>query len=210
MSEWEIVRIEEDPGPTPAEDRWLVSYRVPLEYSPDGTFSYSFPKSSMNKFAALYEYDIDDPTHVDELFDYIMSRPMLVARPLDAGVPAGHPALLTAEVVTRVESASAAVNVARLAAHPTHALNTPPEQLRAAIKAGIQAMKDGEVPLVAGGKVQLGIRGMPQQSDGAENPKYILKRDLVARLDRDHVAAQRGHFQRERAALAARRSGDAI
>lgn len=208
MSEWEIIRIEEDPGPTPDQDRWLIVYRVPPEYSPDGTFSYSFPKSSMNKFAALYKYDITDSGQVDELFDYIMSRPMLKARPRDVGLPAGHPATMTAEVATRVDSLSDAVNAARLAAHPVHALTAPAARLRADIKAGIAAMKRGEAPLVAHGAVALNIAGMPAVADGAENPKYILKRDLTARLDPDLMATHGTHFAQERASLA-HQPGDA-
>jgi hypothetical protein len=207
MTEWEIVRIDEDPGGTPDHDRWLVTYRVPAEYSPDGTFSYSFPKDSMNKFAALYEYDVNDAAQVDELFDYIMSRPMLKARPVGARAATGHPQRVAPEAATHVQSLSDAVNTARLAAHPTHALRTPPSQLRAALKAGIQAMKDGEAPLVARDKVHLRIAGMPEQSDGVENPKYIIKRDLVARLDPELMDRHREYFRRERRNAEAARRG---
>jgi hypothetical protein len=200
MNEWEIVRIEDDPGASAADDRWLVVYSVPLEYSP-GTFSYSFPKSIMNTYAALYEYDVDDPGQVDDLFDFIMSRPMLKARPLDAGMPSGHPSLLTAEAATRIDSLSPSVNAARLAAHPKHALSASPAQLRATIKDGIAAMKRGEAPLVAGREVALRISGMPDVAGGSENPKYILKRDMVARLNKDRVAAGRNHYRQQRVGL---------
>ncbi|MEV5561068.1 hypothetical protein AB0L44_46165 [Nonomuraea wenchangensis] len=44
-------------------------------------------------------------------------------------------------------------------------------------------------------------------ADGTENPKYILKRDLMTRLDDRLMAVHRGHFERERASLAARTGG---
>lgn len=197
-TEWEIIRIDEDLGGMPGHDRWLITYRVPADYSPDGTFSYSFPKDSMNKFAALYEYDVDDPDQVDDLFDMIMSRPMLKARPLNAGVAAGHPQRTTPRDATRIDSLSEAVNTARLAAHPRHALRNPPGPLREALKTGIQSMKDGEAPLIVRGKIPLRIDGMPAESDGVENPKYIIKRDLVSRLDPELLGAHREYFQRER------------
>jgi hypothetical protein len=208
MSEWEIIRIEEDLGPTPAEDRWLISYRVPLEYSPDGTFSYSLPKDSMNKFAAMYEYDVADEGQVNELFDFIMSRPMLKARPLGAGLPAGHPQLVTAEAASRVDSLSDTVNGARLAAHPAHALSTPPADLRAAIKAGVAAMKNGEAPLVVKGAVELAVTGMPVTADSNENPKYVIKRDMLARLDPAAVAKGMAYHQQERSVAMSRMSKD--
>jgi hypothetical protein len=207
MTTWEIVRIDEDPGPTPDEDRWLVSYRVPLDYSPDGTFSYSFPKNSMNKWATLYEYDVTDPGQTDELFDYVMSRPQLKARPLAAPPVSGHPLRVTPEEATRVAALSDDVNAARLAAHPVHALTSPAGELRAAIKKGVGAMKRGEAPLIAAPSVGLSIDGMPAIADGSENPKYILKRDLEARLDPGLMAVHRAHFERERASLMVLRAG---
>lgn len=71
MHDWKILEVREDVQSDDGE-RWLVIFQVPLEYSSDGIFSYSFLKSTFNFRAAEFDYDIDDEDELDELFEHVM------------------------------------------------------------------------------------------------------------------------------------------
>lgn len=71
MSDWEVVSVREDLD-SPDGHRWLITYRVPVEYAPDGEYSYSFPKNIANNYAAVFGFDVDDEADREQLFDYVV------------------------------------------------------------------------------------------------------------------------------------------
>lgn len=68
---WEIVRLQEDLT-NPDDERWLITYSVPAEYATNGVYSYSFPKSMFNSYAAVFGYDANDPEQVEDLFEHVL------------------------------------------------------------------------------------------------------------------------------------------
>lgn len=71
MDQWHVVGVHDDTDSSDGE-RWLITYQVPLAYAPDGFYSASIPKGLVNNWAALYDYDVDDPQELDELLDYVL------------------------------------------------------------------------------------------------------------------------------------------
>jgi hypothetical protein len=183
MSDWEIIRIVEDVGAADG-DRWLIVYRVAAEFSPNGEYSFSLPKGLLNTYAAAYEYDLDDSAEVDALFDHVMSVPMLKMEDSSPGL---------ARHSSGVQYGASANEVFR--AHPG--------DLKRGVQSRIAEMKRGAAQLKVAPTVRLDIPGMPAAADPAENPKYILKRDMVARLDRAKVAEGVQAYRRERARFSA-------
>lgn len=177
MPDWKIIRIVEDVQARDA-DRWLIVYAVAPEYAPDGVFSFSVPKGILNTCAAVYEYDLDNPDEVDDLFDHVMSTPMLSLVPTASGPPRR--------------------SVAPGGADRHGAFGGHPGDLRAAIKARVADFKAGAGRLTAAEVVELDIPGMPSAADPGENPKYILKRDMLSRLDKDRVRRDMQVHRRER------------
>lgn len=154
MGDWEIARIVEDLG-SPDADRWLIVYNVSTDIAPDGVFSMSVPKAVLNTYAALFEYDVTDPEQVDDLFDHVMSVPMMQ------------------DVLHREGRLAEKVNPFKVAPHAG----------KASVKGLVSELKAGKAQLKAGVSVRLEISGMPEDADPSENPKYMLKRDMVGRLD---------------------------
>lgn len=193
MSDWEIIRIKDDPAASDTE-RWTIVYQVPVEYAPDGVFSLSIPKATLNVHAAAYEYDIDDPDQVDALFDHVMTRPMLTASVLGEPAPSGLASLMrsknsTADVLRRTRDGFRGREV----------YLRDPAELRADIKAGIDAMKGGVARLKPAAQVELHRSGeLVGMADMSENPKYIVMRDMVARLQPKDIAAGRDFFRQQR------------
>lgn len=171
MGDWEITRIVEDLG-SPDGDRWLVVYQVSTDVAPDGVFSMSMPKAVLNTYAALFEYDVTDPEHLDDLFDHVMSIPMMQDTLHQEG---------------------------RMAEH-VKPFDVAPHAGRARLKGLIGELKAGKAQLKAAPGVALEIRGMPNQADPSENPKYILKRDMLARIDAGGVAKLQEMYRTERQA----------
>ena len=169
MGDWKITRIVEDLG-SPDADRWLVVYQVSTDVAPDGVFSMSLPKAVLNTYAALFEYDVTDPEQLDDLFDHVMSIPMMQDTLWREG--------RMAEQVKPFDVA--------------------PHAGRARLKGLIGELKAGKAQLKAAPAVALEIRGMPDEADPAENPKYILKRDMLARIEPDAVAKMREMCRAER------------
>lgn len=178
--DWEIARIVEDLGARDAE-RWLIVCTVPDVVAPDGIYSTSMPKTMLNAYAAAYEYNIEDPEHMDQLFDLVLNIPMLSYA---KSVPVTADALLQ----DGAEASADALERGRAATSESVWLRRP-EVLRADVKAGIDVMKAGHARLDPAPVVDLSIRGLPAVvRQDEENPKYIVKRDMVSRIDPKVVA----------------------
>ena len=171
MDDWEITGIVEDLE-SPDGERWLIVYRVSTDIAPNGVFSSSIPKSLLNTYAALYEYDIDDPEQVDDLFDHVMSLSMM-------------------KTVLHQEG--------RIA-EQVNPMAVKPSEGRAKVKRLVGELKAGKAQLKAAPAVALKIQGMPAVADPSENPKYIVKRDMVARLNADAIAPLRQAYRTHRQA----------
>lgn len=196
MSDWEITSIQEDLG-SPDAERWMVVFNVPVEYSWNGVYSYSIPKDVFNTYAAVYDYDITDPQQIEDLFDHIMSIPML-NNVIPTTSEAGAQSLAG-------KSADVPVSAAML-----NPFEHPVDELKATLKAQVAILKGGAAQLKSAAKVTLNIEGMDEEAPAGENPKYILKRDMLARLDPNRVAAHRTAVRDERQAIteqASRRAG---
>jgi hypothetical protein len=199
-SDWEIIRIKDDPA-SQGNERWTIVYSVPVEYAPDGVFSFSIPKNILNSIAAAFEYDIADADDLDAAFDHLMTYPMLTAPLLREPEPDGFGALLRSDAVALrpVASARTAVNGSDLyARHPA--------QLRETVRAGIGEMKAGLARLGPAGRVELHESGMfVAMADTVENPKYLVMQDMVSRLLPGNVEKGREFHRSKRAALMGRR-----
>ncbi|MEU9888019.1 hypothetical protein [Sphaerisporangium sp. NPDC051011] len=68
---WTLIDLYDDVHEAEEDDRWLLTYQVPVEVTHSGIFSYSYPKNMAINYAAVYGYDISDPADVDELFDHV-------------------------------------------------------------------------------------------------------------------------------------------
>jgi hypothetical protein len=198
MSDWEIIRIKDDVAASDTE-RWTIVYQVPVEYAPDGVFSLSIPKATLNVHAAAYEYDIDNPAQVDALFDHVMTRPMLTASVI------GEPAASGMASLMRSKSSMADVlRKTRDGFRGREVYLRDPAELRADIKAGIDAMKGGVARLKPAAQVELHRGGeLVGMADMSENPKYIVMRDMVSRLQPENIAAGREFFRQQRQLLMA-------
>ena len=188
--DWDIIRIVEDLG-SPDAERWMIVYQVPTDISDDGILSVSIPKTLFNSYAAAYEYDIDDPAQLDELFDLVMTTPMLShVKAADAGRSAALAGDIAAteDTLTRCRSAMHGGMWQR-----------SPEELRADVKAGIGMLKSGVARLKPAARVELQGRGLPEVAPAEENPKYIVMRDMVAHIDPDLVAKRRAAYRDVRA-----------
>lgn len=183
MPDWEIVRIVEDVHASDSP-RWLVVYRVPTTVSPDGIYSVSMPKGLLNSFAAAYEYDIDNPREVDDLFDHVMSAPMFK--------------LLPASLTTEAD----------LTPLTDSAFTHDPLDVKRAVKARIIELKAGAGRLKPADRVELDIAGMPSAVNGSENPKYIIKRDMVAQLDKERIDRTRRAHRQERERIMRRKAAE--
>ena len=78
MADWVLDNVHDDPAEDPADDRWLLVYRVPPEYAPDGTYSVSMPKGMLAGFAVAHGFDPTDPADVEAAFDYLVHYPFMV------------------------------------------------------------------------------------------------------------------------------------
>ena len=193
MTDWEIIRIKDDPVARDVE-RWSIVYSVPAEYSLDGGFTHSLPKNLLNTYAAAYEYDVDDEQQVSDMFDHVLTMPMLTA-PMIGRPPQGS-------LVTRM---AAADDVGKTLAQARTSLDgrqtylRDPEELRAEIKAGIGHMKAGAARLKPAAQVELHASGeFVGMADMSENPKYIVMRDMVSRLRPDLIEVGRKVFREQR------------
>lgn len=68
---WEVAEIIEDLKSMDGE-RWLITYKVPVEYAPSGIYSVSMPKAMGTAWAAEYGYDVSNEAEVDELLDHML------------------------------------------------------------------------------------------------------------------------------------------
>jgi hypothetical protein len=194
MADWDIIRIKDDPAAIDTP-RWTIVYRVPVEYSPDGIFSHSTPKTVLNTYAAAYEYDVEDEEQLGLLFDHVLTRPMLTA-----GRVAEPASDSLAKVLERGDAAAHAVAKAAAACRGDQVRWRDPVELRAEVAAGIAELKRGLARLKPAAQVELHKAGrLVGMADMAENPKYIVMRDMVSRLQPDNIRGGRDYFRRKRA-----------
>ncbi|MEV0236864.1 hypothetical protein [Nonomuraea sp. NPDC050786] len=194
MPDWEIIRIKDDPAAVDTP-RWTIVYSVPTEYSPDGVFSHSTPKSILNTYAAAFEYDVEDETQVGLLFDHVMTRPMLTAQRFGPPAPDS-----LAKALERRDAVADALSKAAEACKGRQVYLRDPAELRADVAAGIAHMKRGLARLKPAAQVELHEAGrFVGMADLAENPKYILMRDMVSRLRPDLIEVGRRVFREQRA-----------
>lgn len=76
--EWNLIDLHNDVYDNLEDDRWLLIYKVPEEIIAGGDYSVSYPKNMANSFAATYEYDVDNQDDIDEMFEHLMYRPMMI------------------------------------------------------------------------------------------------------------------------------------
>ncbi|MFD1547022.1 hypothetical protein [Nonomuraea guangzhouensis] len=191
MSDWDIIRIKDDV----AAGRWTIVYNVPTEYAPDGIFSFSMPKDAFNSVAVAFEYDIENSGHVDDMFDHLMTYPMLAA-PL-VGEPAsdGFGALMR----SGDPAGSPYVDARNAVTSSADLYSRHPADLRSSIKAGISGMKAGVARLRPAPQVELHEAGrLIEVADLSDNPKYIVMQDMAARLRPENIVQGRKIFQRRR------------
>lgn len=193
MADWEIIRIKDDPAATDVP-RWTIVYRVPLEYAPDGVLSHSTPKARLNTFAVAYEYDIEDSEQVSDMFDHMLTVPMLTAPTIGQPVKGSFAARMTAD-----DPVGTVLAKSRTACRGQAPYLRDPAELRTEVKAGIEEMKRGLARLKPAAQVELHASGkFVEMADMSENPKYIVMRDMVSRLRPDLIAVGRKDFRQQR------------
>ncbi|MFI7449533.1 hypothetical protein ACIBQX_18700 [Nonomuraea sp. NPDC049714] len=200
MSDWSIIRIKDDAAAKGSE-RWTIVYSVPVEYAPDGVFSFSIPKNSLNSVAAAFEYDIEDHDQADAMFDHLMTYPMLTAPVIGEPDAGGFGALMRSGSATARPLAGA-----KAAVDGTNLYARDPAELRESIMAGIGEMKAGLARLQPAEKVELHEAGrFVAMADTSENPKYLVMQDMMSRLLPGNIEKGREFHRSKRAALTGRR-----
>lgn len=174
MSGWEVVSVLED---LDSEDghRWLIVYRVPVEYAPDGVYSVSLPKDIFNGWAAIYGYDVDDPQDVEALFDHVTYQAYIN------------------EVLRREGRADEIID------NPFH---LGADEARARVQAHVAEFKQSrpitqsQMVKVAAGDLVAGARNVDVHD--------VIRADMHARLDKAVVAERADAVKDTRAAVQAR------